>query len=606
MRNVINKIMNHIIQGTSKSIYVLKTTDWIIPNHLHEEIDDKEDIFFIYPKEGVISLSELKMYTEEHLGDFFIHSQQKIVVMYEQLIFLSSVIDIKALNKEIYVIKDNFYRTAFYPFSAEYIIKKIKNHKPDEEIECIKDIYDYKIKSTLNGDRLCCTLNVGNLFMGVQYKEESLYSVDKDNIPEFKQYQSIEQSDVVYIWADEEFDLDKIDIKNDDLFFYYDEQKFIAFLNNHTNIVLDIIVQKQYIERIARQVAIWKQEYRSIIFKCFYIEVPKNHIDYQFGSYLQRYWKSNKFREYEIYDMKNKDQTEMISQEDVLQDIMEQIELAQSGSPEYKDIFFIASTGSGKSLLYQLPAIIEEKGKKMVIVVSPLIALMKDQVSNLKNNLDVDFAAYINSDLSLEERMEVYDGIKQEKYSLIYISPEFLQDEYNLNDLINERQIALMVIDEAHCVSTWGKDFRVDYAYLGQYIESIRKGKTGRKKTLFPLLALTATAVYGGELDTVEEITKLLHFKENNYSLYFCNVKRRDIQINIGHSKIDGDYNIEKEKETIEQIELFARNSKKTIVYVLWKSHAERLYNFLSVAGKHRVAVYTADTSKEEKNNIIE
>ena len=141
------------------------------------------------------------------------------------------------------------------------------------------------------------------------------------------------------------------------------------------------------------------------------------------------------------------------------------------------DTLAIMPTGGGKSICFQLPALIFQG---ITIVISPLIALMKDQVDSLKAN-GID-ACYINSSQTEEERQFYLERLKSNAIKLVYIAPESLSF---LDNLFNSLTISLIAIDEAHCISAWGHDFRPAYTNLG-YLKN-RFPST-------PILALTATA----------------------------------------------------------------------------------------------------------------
>ena len=144
-----------------------------------------------------------------------------------------------------------------------------------------------------------------------------------------------------------------------------------------------------------------------------------------------------------------------------------------------RDVLAVLPTGGGKSLCYQLPALVENK---LVVVISPLIALMKDQVSALTRNGIP--AGCLHSGQTEDEKREVFRAINQGGPFLLYLSPERTQKD-GFQRWIQDRPIALFAIDEAHCVSQWGHDFREEYAQLG-VLKSLRAD--------VPMLALTASA----------------------------------------------------------------------------------------------------------------
>ena len=158
-----------------------------------------------------------------------------------------------------------------------------------------------------------------------------------------------------------------------------------------------------------------------------------------------------------------------------------------------KDTLAVMPTGGGKSLCYQLPALIMEG---MTLVVSPLISLMQDQVGSLKTN-GIN-SVFLNSSLSWEEYLQATDEIKNGQIKILYVSPEGLATQ-KIRELLSapEIKISCITIDEAHCVSAWGHDFRPDYLE----IKSIRK--------LFPnavMLALTATATEKVRTDIMQNL----------------------------------------------------------------------------------------------------
>lgn len=155
------------------------------------------------------------------------------------------------------------------------------------------------------------------------------------------------------------------------------------------------------------------------------------------------------------------------------------------------DALVLLPTGGGKSLCYQIPALVREG---TAIVVSPLISLMQDQVEQLKA-LGVK-AAYLNSTLEVDEQARINDALQSGLLDLLYVSPERLM-QYHFQQCLNNAEIALFAIDEAHCVSHWGHDFRQDYRALGQ-IKS--------RFPHIPVVGLTATADSATQADILEQL----------------------------------------------------------------------------------------------------
>ena len=148
-----------------------------------------------------------------------------------------------------------------------------------------------------------------------------------------------------------------------------------------------------------------------------------------------------------------------------------------------KHAMVVMPTGMGKSLCYQIPALLLKPGRQgLVLVLSPLIALMQDQVDSLQTR-GID-AAFINSSLGREQRLQRYAEIAEGKYRLLYVTPErFRKSEFR--EVLANREISLLAVDEAHCVSQWGHDFRPDYSRLAEIRQWLDEPTT---------IALTATA----------------------------------------------------------------------------------------------------------------
>ncbi len=196
-----------------------------------------------------------------------------------------------------------------------------------------------------------------------------------------------------------------------------------------------------------------------------------------------------------------------------------------------RDALVVMPTGGGKSLCYQLPAMVMDG---VTIVVSPLIALMKDQVDALVNR--GISATLINSTLSLSEQKERIAGMRNGEFKLVYVAPERFQSSLFV-DALKHIEVAFFAIDEAHCLSQWGHDFRPDYLRLGHALEKIGSPQ---------VLALTATATP----EVREDILQHLRLRDPFYSVR--GFSRPNLSLNITHcEKVRNKY--ERVKEIITQ-----------------------------------------------------
>src|SRR5687768_1918800 len=160
-----------------------------------------------------------------------------------------------------------------------------------------------------------------------------------------------------------------------------------------------------------------------------------------------------------------------------------------------KDTFVIMPTGGGKSLCYQLPAIISEG---VAIIVSPLIALMKNQVDLVRGySSKDDVAHFLNSTLSKKEIKIVQDDLQEGRTKMLYVAPETLTKQDNL-DFFKGLKISFFAVDEAHCISEWGHDFRPEYRRLRDMMNEINAE--------IPVIALTATATPKVQSDIVKNL----------------------------------------------------------------------------------------------------
>ncbi len=252
----------------------------------------------------------------------------------------------------------------------------------------------------------------------------------------------------------------------------------------------------------------------------------------------------------------------------------------------------IMPTGGGKSLCYQIPGIIHGANKQtqekpnITLVMSPLIALMKDQVDAL-----VDrgiSASFINSSLSRQEREKRYRRVADGKYDLLYVTPErFRKPEFL--DILSKRSVPLLAVDEAHCISEWGHDFRPDYTRMKEFRQVMGNPTT---------IGLTATATP----DVQRDIVRQLGIEDDQMQLFHEGIDRPNLTLHVE--------NVFNEDEKREQIVRIVRNPEwidtgSGIVYFTLIKTLERFSQFLREDGIDHVC-YHGDLDRGERKRIQE
>lgn len=240
------------------------------------------------------------------------------------------------------------------------------------------------------------------------------------------------------------------------------------------------------------------------------------------------------------------------------------------------DTFVLMPTGGGKSLCYQLPALMREG---TAIIISPLIALMKNQVDAMRGFSETDgIAHFLNSSLTKAETIRVKEDILDGKTKLLYVAPESLTKESNI-EFLKQIKISFYAVDEAHCISEWGHDFRPEYRRIRPIVEQIGKA---------PIIALTATATPKVQHDIQKNLDMV------GATIYKSSFNRKNLY-----------YEVRPKVNATQEIIKFINNrrGKSGIIYCLSRKKVEELAEILQVNGIKAMAYHAGmDASTRSKN----
>ncbi|MGL9747522.1 DNA helicase RecQ [Enterococcus sp. DIV0170] len=245
-----------------------------------------------------------------------------------------------------------------------------------------------------------------------------------------------------------------------------------------------------------------------------------------------------------------------------------------------ENVLGIMPTGGGKSICYQLPALVLEG---LTLVISPLISLMKDQVDSL-NEIGIP-AAFINSTLS---NLEMNDRLRQAargEIKLLYVAPERLESA-DFRELLRYVPIELLAVDEAHCISQWGHDFRPSYLKLAETIENFDQQPT--------VIALTATATP----QVAEDISSLLHIAKEN-------------EVKTGFARENLAFQVVKEQKDLYLLEYLKLNKGQSgIIYASTRKEVDRLYHLLKhqefAVGKYHGGLTPDERLKNQEDFLFD
>ncbi len=253
------------------------------------------------------------------------------------------------------------------------------------------------------------------------------------------------------------------------------------------------------------------------------------------------------------------------NQEEIIRNLLDQ-----------KDTFVLMPTGGGKSLCYQLTALLMEG---TAVIISPLIALMKNQVDSMRGFSEDDgIAHFLNSSLNKIEIQKVRDNILEGRTKMLYVAPESLTKDENI-EFLRKAKVSFYAIDEAHCISEWGHDFRPEYRRIRPIIEKIGRA---------PIIALTATATPKVQHDIQKNLGML---EEMEFKSSF---RRHNLYYEI-RPKVNTD------KEIIKYIK--ANSGKSGIIYCLSRKRVEELAEVLQVNGIKALPYHAGmDAARRSKN----
>jgi ATP-dependent DNA helicase RecQ len=240
-----------------------------------------------------------------------------------------------------------------------------------------------------------------------------------------------------------------------------------------------------------------------------------------------------------------------------------------------QDTFVIKPTGGGKSLCYQLPALLSDG---CAIIVSPLIALMKNQVDLVRSySSQDDVAHFLNSTLTRKQITEVHDDLSSGKTKMLYVAPETLTKPENL-EFFSDLKLSFFAVDEAHCISEWGHDFRPEYRRLKEMMDQINPD--------IPIIALTATATPKVQSDIVSTLGL------RNPKIFISSFNRPNLYYEI-RPKV-------KKDQTIKSIVKFIHDNKgkSGIIYTLNRKTTEELADMLNANGIKAVAYHAGMDGK--------
>ena len=318
---------------------------------------------------------------------------------------------------------------------------------------------------------------------------------------------------------------------------------------------------------------------------------------------LKEVWGYTSWRDMLFYaDLRVDARTVSLSQGTIVEQVVHTAEASLQRVDHPLNQLLTAPTGAGKSLLFQLPAIyLGREHGLLTLVIEPLKALIIDQVESLQSK-GYDRVAYASGDLSPEEKAEAYRRVHDGEADILYLSPELLL-AYDIHRFIGNRRIGMVVIDEAHTVTTWGREFRVDYWFLGRYLASLRQSLGYH----FPLFALTATAVWSHQPHTDMVMETISSLQMAPCVLYMGTARRENITFDIRPLTFEeGEtYDKAKQRAIAARVEEYVAHHKTLLYFPFAGSLDIRAKSWVAPQSWPYVATYYGKKEKEQKAAIV-
>ena len=517
---------------------------------------DQIDYFLADPETFYIESDEMT-FNKDWFAKIFTTLQQTKdfhLLSFAQFSYLINFIDPSFFTDRVVILKDNL-RQLFPIDKSQYLEKEGKENielRPEKlpiyqaEQLAINDKYYYSIKTPINSFESIDIFNDS---------KELTFSCDQT--------------------------LESIDVSSDP----YSLDSFINNCIEHNTLSKKAVVKFYSKQPLNPAILDTLKRVNSLLDSfggnLFILEDSSISSDYKVNDHIQKlltkFWGEDaSFRNISVYKNPNiGNEIAELSQGLIVETIINEYENSK-GDETCRDLFLTAPTGAGKSLLFQLPAFYVSEQGDVTIVVSPLIALMKDQVNAIDKDRSFDKVAYINSELSLIDRERIIESCKSGEVDILYMSPELLLS-YDITHFIGFRRLGLLVIDEAHLITTWGRDFRVDYWFLGNHIRKMRKFHNLR----FPMVAVTATAIYGGANDMVFDSIDSLVMQ--NPHIFIGQVKRSDIEFIINtYERFTTNYESRKIEQTLNFVKQIHELGLKTLVYTPYTKHIRQILDQLN------------------------